>query len=132
MSLQPDQASPFKGSANNLDCAHEPGATQPAVKSTLKRPAAKFISRFHVKQVGDDTVADFLVRGWSLAIFCKDCPRTVEWTPPELVRRFGDWPGLRIADLVPRLSCAGPEGCGSHDIAVGPHAYDGPWSWTAS
>lgn len=125
--LSDPRADPLTDMNSPLACGSARG--KPAVESTLKRPPAKFISLFHVRQVGDDTIADFLTRGWSLAIFCKDCPRTAEWTPPDLVRRFGDRPGLRIADLVPRLSCAGPDGCGSHNIAVGPHAYDGPWSW---
>lgn len=97
--------------------------------STLRRPAAKLVQRFHVGMVGDDTIQTFLEKGWSLGIFCKHCPRIVEWTPPELVKRFGDRLGLRIADLVPRLACTGDEGCGSKEVAVGPHLYDGEWSW---
>lgn len=93
--------------------------------STLKRPPAKALQAFQVGQVGDDTVATYLAKGWSLAICCKACERLVEWTPPELQARFGDRLGLRIADLVPRLACAGPEGCGSREIAVFPRLYDG-------
>jgi hypothetical protein len=101
--------------------------TQPA--STIERPPEYMIRRFHVGQVGKDTVRTFLEKGYSLGICCRDCPRLIEWTPPELLQRFADRLDLRIADLVPRLTCAGDEGCGSHDIAVFPHLYDQPWSW---
>lgn len=97
--------------------------------STLQRPTAKMVQRFRVEMVGDDTVRNFLENGWSLAIFCKNCPRMIEWTPPELVGRFGGQLGLKIADIVPRLSCSGEEGCGSKEVAVGPHLYDGEWTW---
>jgi hypothetical protein len=103
-----------------------------AVRSTLKRPEAKYLLRFHAGQVGDDTIATYLENGWSLAICCKDCPRMVEWTPQDLQQRFGDRLQLKIADLVPRLTCTGPEGCGSHEIAVFPHFYDGEWTWPTS
>jgi hypothetical protein len=98
--------------------------------STLKRPPEPAVRRFHAGQVGGDTIRTFLAKGYSLAICCKDCPPLVEWTPPELERRFGDRPDLRIADLAPRLSCAGAGGCGSRDIAVFPHLYDQPWTST--
>jgi len=97
--------------------------------STLRRPPAAVLQRFHPDQAGTDTVRDYLATGWSLAICCKACPRLVEWTPPELLERFGDRLGLRIADLASRLSCTGEGGCGSDDVAVFPHLYDGPWSW---
>lgn len=90
--------------------------------STLKPPPKTALKRFHAGQVGDDTVEIFLRKGWSLAICCKDCERLVEWTPSELLRRFEGTPGLRIASLVERLACAGPDGCGSRDTAVFPHA----------
>lgn len=99
-------------------------------QSTLKRPPATLLQRFHVGQVGNDTVRTFLENGYSLAICCRDCPRLIEWTPPELQERFGDRLDLRIADLARRLSCTGEGGCGSHDIAVFPHLYDLPWSWS--
>lgn len=97
--------------------------------STLKRPGAKLLSRFRLDDIKDDTVRVFLTKGFSLAICCRDCPRMIEWTPADLERRFGHVLDLRIADLAPRLSCSAEDGCGSHDIAVFPHAYDGPWSW---
>jgi hypothetical protein len=103
--------------------------THPQSRSTLKRPPAKALQRFHVGQVGDDTVRTFLTCGWSLAICCKECPRLIEWTPRELQERFGATLALRIDELAKRLSCAGDEGCGSRDIAVFPHAFDGEWSW---
>jgi len=98
--------------------------------STLRRPPAAALQRFHPGQAGADTVQDYLATGWSLAICCKACPRLVEWTPPELLERFGDRLGLRISDLASRLSCTGEGGCGSDDVAVFPHLYDGAWSWT--
>lgn len=97
--------------------------------STLKRPAEKLLRNFRIGQTGDDTIGLFLEKGFSLAICCRDCPRMIEWTPPDLVARFGQRPNLRIADLAGRLACTGDAGCGSHDIAVFPHLYDGPWSW---
>lgn len=97
------------------------------VRSTLKPPPKKALKGFHVGQVGGDTVGDYLAKGWSLAICCKACERLVEWTPPELARRFGDQPRVRIAVIVERLSCAGEHGCGSKEIAAFPHAYDGAW-----
>lgn len=93
--------------------------------STLKAPPKKALAAFHVGQVGEDTVGTYLAKDWSLAICCKGCERLVEWTPPELRTRFGERLGLRIADLVPRLTCSGEEGCGARDIAVFPHLYDG-------
>lgn len=97
--------------------------------STLTPPPRKAVQAFHVGQVGEDTVATYLRSGWSLAICCKACARLVEWTPPELAARFGDGATLRIALLVERLRCIGPTGCGSAEIAVFPHLYDGRWDW---
>jgi hypothetical protein len=97
--------------------------------STLARPPAAAVRRFRAGQVGDDTVRTYLAKGWSLTVCCKTCPRLVEWPPPELARRFGGTPDLRIANLVPRLACVGDEGCGSRDVAVFPHLYDGDWRW---
>lgn len=98
--------------------------------STLKRPPEALIRRFHLGQVGPDTVRAYLSKGYSLAICCKECPRCIEWTPPELQKKFGDRPDIKVADIAARLSCAGDEGCGSKEIAVFPHLYDGVWSWT--
>lgn len=99
------------------------------VRSTLKRPPAKAVQRFHPGQAGADTIRTFLASGFSLAICCKACPRLVEWTPPDLERRFSDHLDLRIADLAPKLACVGEGGCGSREIAVFPHLYDGAWEW---
>ena len=98
--------------------------------STLKAPARKALKAFHAGQVGDDTIATYLQCGWSLAICCKACERLVEWTPPDLAERFAGREGVRVADLVPRLACAGDGGCGSREIAAFPHLYDGRWRWT--
>lgn len=100
------------------------------VRSTLKPPPKKALDRFHVGQVGDDTVRTYLESGFSLAICCRNCQRLIEWTPPELERRFGAKLRLRIADLCERLACTGEAGCGARDIAVFPHLYDDPaWRW---
>lgn len=97
--------------------------------STLQRPPEAAIRRFTAEQAGSDTVGEYLAKGWSLGICCKACPRLVEWTPPDLARRFGDRPGLPVAQLAQRLTCTGEGGCGSREIAVFPHLYDGPWTW---
>ncbi len=97
------------------------------VPSTLKAPPKKALKAFRVGQVGHDTVGDYLAKGWSLAICCKGCARLVEWTPPELARRFSDRRQVRIAAVVERLACAGEGGCGSREIAGFPHLYDGSW-----
>jgi hypothetical protein len=97
-------------------------------RSTLRPPPLKALEAFHIGQIGDDTIGTYLMKGFSLAICCRACRRLVEWTPPELERRFGDRPGLRIADLARRLTCTG-QGCGSQDVAVFPHLYDGSWRW---
>jgi len=58
--------------------------------STLQRPDEKLISRFGLWQVKDHTIRTYLEKGFSLGICCRNCPRTIEWTPPELLRRFED------------------------------------------
>lgn len=97
--------------------------------STLKRPPEALIRRFHLGQVGADTVSTFLTKGYSLAICCRECPRLIEWTPETLLETFGDRTHVKIADIAARLSCSGDQGCGSTDVAIFPHLYDGPWSW---
>lgn len=99
------------------------------MSSTLRPPPRKALQAFHLGQVGGDTVATYLGNGWSLAICCKACERLIEWTPADLVARFGVRNFPRIADIVPRLVCSGEGGCGSRDIAVFPHLYDGRWTW---
>jgi hypothetical protein len=97
--------------------------------SALERPDDDLIRRFALWQVRDRTIRSYLVKGFSLVICCRECPRMIEWTPPELLRRFETNLDLPLKELVPRLSCTGEGGCGSHDIAVFPHLYDGAWSW---
>jgi len=99
------------------------------LRSTIKRPPEKWIASAYANQAGADTVRTYLQNGWSLGIACKKCPRLVEWTPPELAERSSGRLDVRIADLIPRLSCSGPEGCGSREVAVFPHLYDHPWTW---
>ena len=91
------------------------------------RPAEQLIRSFRTAMVGADTVGAYLSAGHSLVICCKDCPRIIEWTPPELERRFAATPQLRLTSLVPRLSCTGDFGCGSKEVAVFPQLYDGAW-----
>lgn len=95
--------------------------------SALKRPTAKWLARYRIEAIRNDTVAEYLAKGFSLAICCRACPRLTEWTPHELQRRYGNRPHTRIADIAARLSCKGEDGCGSDDIAVWPHAYEGEW-----
>lgn len=114
---------------NGLFAGDSVAAAKP--KSTMTPPPKKYLERFHVGQIGDDTIRTFLEGGFSLGICCRDCKRLVEITPPELQARFGDKLSLRIADLCERLSCKGAGGCGSKDIAVFPHLYDdASWRWT--
>ena len=103
--------------------------SQAVTRSTLERPEDRLIQRFDVGQVKGKTIRGLLEKGFSLAICCRACPRLVEWTPPQLLERFGETLDLRLVDLVPRLACSGDEGCGSRDVAVFPHFYDGAWSW---
>jgi hypothetical protein len=80
--------------------------------------------------IDSDTIWDYLTVGQSLAICCRACTRDpVEWTPPELDRRFGTTPGLRIRALAAKLTCGGEGGCGSHDVAVYPVDYASVWKW---
>ncbi len=103
--------------------------SDPSPPSTLKRPPAKLLERYHHGQIGGDTIRVYLTKGYSLAICCRACLRLVEWRPPELLRRFGAKLDLPIARLGERLSCTVEGGCGSHDIAVFPHLYDQAWTW---
>jgi hypothetical protein len=98
--------------------------------STLKRPTAKQLATFQLDRVGADTVHTYLEKGFSLAICCRDCSRFQEWTPPELQERFGAKLQTPIAAIAERLSCTGEGGCKSTDIAVFPHLYDRPWTWS--
>jgi hypothetical protein len=83
----------------------------------MTRPPQAWLDNFQLKHLGRDTVGDYIAKRFSLCIYCVDCPRVIEWTPAELTNRFYQRPGLRIAELVPRLICT----CKSTRIAVGPH-----------
>ena len=95
----------------------------------LKRPDEALIRKFQLRHLGDRTISYHLEKGYSLAICCRDCPRLIAWTPPELLQRFETRLDLKLTDLVPRLACTGEGGCGSHYIAVFPYLYDGDWRW---
>lgn len=96
---------------------------------SLKRPAQKMLNAFRVSMVGQDTIRTLLEKRFSLVVCCKHCPRMIEWTPSELASRFGDRVDLRLADLVPRLTCTGEDGCGTREIAVFPYFWPGDWRW---
>ena len=98
--------------------------------STLERQPDRVLRSFSIGQIGTAPVRTYLRNGYSLAICCRDCPRLIEWTPPEMEAKFGHRLDLRIADIAARLSCTGESGCGAHDVAVFPHLYDLPWKWT--
>lgn len=95
------------------------------IPKTLKRPPDKYIRAFKPRMVEGHTVGDLVGQGWSLGICCRHCPRVVEWTPPELESRFAGKLGLKLADLLPKLACSGPDGCGSLDVAIFPYV-EGP------
>jgi len=98
--------------------------------STLKRPDEADLARFRFTGIKrNDDIRKYLTAGWSLAICCRNCPRIVEWTPPMLLEKFGDRPGLTIQKLFPHLACKGEGGCGSRDVVVFPHLYDHKWEW---
>ncbi len=95
----------------------------------IERPPEKWIRAFRPGMVGRDRIRDLLKDGFSLVICCKDCPRMVEWTPPELADRFAGKVDLPLIELIPRLTCAGESGCGSPEIAVFPNFWPGDWRW---
>ncbi|HEY3949599.1 hypothetical protein [Phenylobacterium sp.] len=101
-----------------------------AVPSTVKRPPAKQLRAFHLGMIDPThTVRLYLARGYSLAICCRACDRLTEWTPPDLCERFEKTPDLPVRAIAARLRCAGAGGCGSSDIVVWPHLFDGMWTW---
>ena len=92
----------------------------PGLPTTLKRPEEKTIRSFRPSMAGADTIGTFLDNGWSLGICCRNCPRTIEMKPEAIEARFGAYRGLRLVDLLPKLSCGKPIGCGSTDIVLFP------------
>lgn len=96
----------------------------------LKRPSQKMLNAFRIGMVGRDTVRTLLENNFALVICCKHCPRMTEWTPPALAERYGEKVDIPLADLVPRLSCSGDEGCGTREIAIFPNFWPGAWRWT--
>lgn len=90
--------------------------------TTLTRPPERFIRAFRPSMVEDHTVGQLIEKGWSLGICCRACPRVVEWTPAALRGRFPpERQGIHLAALLPRLSCGGPGGCGSSNVAIFPY-----------
>ena len=92
----------------------------PGLPTTLKRPEEKTIRSFKPWMIGGDTIGTLLDNGWSLGICCRDCPRTIEMKPEAIEARFGAYRGLRLVDLLPKLSCGKPIGCGSTDMVLFP------------
>ncbi len=92
----------------------------PGLPTTLKRPEEKAIRSFKPWMIGNDTIATLLDNGWSLGVCCRDCPRTIEMKVEEIEARFGAYRGLRLVDLLPKLTCGAPKGCGSTDMVLFP------------
>lgn len=92
----------------------------PDLPTTLKRPEEKAIRSFKPWMIGNDTIATLLDNGWSLGICCRHCPRTLEMKVEEIEARFGAYRGLRLVDLLPKLTCGEPKGCGSSDMMLFP------------
>jgi len=92
----------------------------PGLPTTLKRPEEKTIRSFKPWMIGADTIGTLLDNGWSLGICCRECSRTIEMKPEAIEARFGAYRGFRLIDLLPKLSCGKPVGCGSSDMALFP------------
>ena len=102
----------------------------PNLFSTLERPPEKMLQRFRFDMdMPRDTIRLYLEKGWSLAVCCCDCPRIVEWTPPDLAERFAGKLDTTIAAVLARVACKGEGGCGSKNVALFPHPYDHAWTW---
>ena len=101
----------------------DPPATEtlpPGLPTTLTRPEEKTIRSFKPSMIGADTIGTYLDNGWSLGICCRDCARTIEMKPEAIEARFGAYRGLRLVDLLPKLSCGKLIGCGSTDMVLFP------------
>jgi hypothetical protein len=92
----------------------------PGLPTTLNRPEEKAIRSFKPWMIGNDTIATLLDNGWSLGICCRHCPRTLEMKVEEIEARFGAYRGLRLVNLLPKLTCGEPKGCGSTDMVLFP------------
>ena len=98
----------------------------PGLPSTLKRPAEKAILSFKPWMIGEDTIATLLDNGWSLGICCRHCERTIEMKPKAIEDKFGAHRDLRLVDLLPKLTCGKPKGCGSTDMVLFPWKEKSP------
>lgn len=70
--------------------------------------------------IGADTIGTLLDNNWSLGICCRHCPRTIEMKPEAIEKKFGAYRGLRLLDLLPKLTCGQDAGCGSTDMVLFP------------
>jgi hypothetical protein len=86
----------------------------------LKRPEEKAIRSFKPWMIGADTIGTLLDNNWSLGICCRHCPRTIEMKPEAIEEKFGAYRGLRLVDLLPKLTCGQDAGCGSTDMVLFP------------
>jgi len=98
----------------------------PGLPSTLKRPEEKAIRTFKPWMIGADTIATLLDNNWSLGICCRHCDRTIEMKPEAIEEKFGAYRGLRLVDLLPKLTCGEPKGCGSTDMVLFPWKEKAP------
>ncbi|WP_293381591.1 hypothetical protein [Phenylobacterium sp.] len=92
----------------------------PGLPTKLKRPEEKAIRSFKPWMIGADTIGTLLDNGWSLGICCRSCPRTIEMKPEAIEEKFGAYRGLRLIDLLPKLTCGQDRGCGSTDMVLFP------------
>jgi hypothetical protein len=89
----------------------EPPTTEtlpPGMPTKLKRPEEKAIRSFKSWMIGADRIC------------CRHCPRTIEMKPEAIEEKFGAYRGLRLVDLLPKLTCGQNAGCGSTDMVLFP------------
>jgi hypothetical protein len=74
-----------------------------------KRPAEYLLRKWKgvTAEMRSETIRSYLVGGYALCLCCLDCPRCIQWTPPELAERFAGKLNTTIADLVGRVACKG-------------------------
>jgi hypothetical protein len=68
-----------------------------------------------------NTIGTLLDNGWSLGVCCRHCPRTIEMKPEAIEERFGAYRDMPLGNLLPKLVCGEPQGCGSTDMVLFPY-----------